>query len=279
MVPNRTMAHETLGPEKGLPAAAEDGIAVPDPEGIAVKRRLALVAPLALLLVLAFGPGAASAALQYSRAGMLTGIDVSHWQGYIRWSAVRDAGVRFVFAKASEGRTFVDSRYPRNRERADALGLRFGAYHFANPDRTYRDAIREADNFVATAKLEGRHLLPVLDLEVTGGLGRDALITWARKWVQRVESRLGVKPMIYTSPSFWKDRMGNTTWFAANGYRLWIAQWFVDSPQVPASNWNGRGWKVWQVSNCGRIPGIDGCVDIDLFNGLDFGPLLIKNNR
>lgn len=248
-------------------------------EGIAVNTRLALAAPLALLLALIIGSTAAGASLPYSRAGKLTGIDVSHWQGYIRWSAVKDAGVKFVFAKASEGRAYVDSRYGRNRERTDALGIRFGAYHFARPDTTNYDAVREADHFLATAGLEGRHLLPVLDLEVTGGLGRDALVTWTRKWVQRVESRLGVKPIIYTTPSFWKDRMGNTTWFAANGYRLWIAHWFVDSPLVPASNWDGRGWKVWQVSNCGRIAGIEGCVDVDLHKGLDLGPLLIKNNR
>jgi lysozyme len=242
--------------------------------------RLALIVPVALLLVLGFGPGVASAQLPYSRAGKLTGIDVSHWQGYIYWSAVRDAGVKFAIVKATDGRSFTDSRYARNSERADALGIRMTAYHFARPDGTYRDAVREADHFVATARLEGRHLLPVLDLEVTGGLSRDRLATWARKWLQRVEARLGVKPMIYTSPSFWKDRMGNTTWFAANGYRvLWIAHWFVDQPRVPASNWNGHGWKLWQVSNCGHIPGIDGCVDVDLYNGLDMAPLLIKNNR
>lgn len=260
------------------------------PEGNAVNRRirlrrlpargLAVVGPLALLLVLAVGPGVAHAQLPYSRAGKLTGIDVSHWQGYIRWGAVQDAGVKFAIAKATEGRTIVDSRYARNRSRADAIGLRFGAYHFARPDGSSYDAAREADLFVGTAQLMGRHLLPVLDLEVSGGLGRDALTGWVRRWLRRVESQLGVKPIIYTTPTFWKDRMGNTTWFAANGYRvLWIAHWGVDSPQVPASNWNGHGWTLWQVSDCGRISGIDGCVDIDLYNGLDMSRVLIRNNR
>ena len=246
----------------------------------AVVFRFAAVWPTALLLVLALGPAVAHAQLPYSKAGKLTGIDVSHWQGYIGWSSVADAGVKFAIAKATDGRSYADSRYARNQLRSEAVGIRFGAYHFARPDGTYRDAIREADFFVETANLAGRHLLPALDLEVSGGLGRTALRAWVTKWLTRVESRLGVKPMIYTTASFWSDRLGNTTWFAANGYRvLWIAHWNVDAPNVPASDWNGRGWTFWQVSSCGKIPGIDGCVDIDLYDGLDLSPVLIKNNR
>lgn len=244
------------------------------------RPHLVLITPLALLLVLALGPATANAALPYSRAGKLTGIDVSHYQGYIRWADVAAAGVKFVYAKATDGRYFVDSRYARNKQRADALGLSFGAYHFAEPDRTSRDAIREADNFLANADLAGRHLLPVLDLEVSGGLGRAALADWVRAWLGRVEAGLGVKPIIYTTPSFWRERLGNSTWFAANGYRvLWIAHWYVSSPDVPAADWNGHSWTLWQVSDCGRVAGISGCVDIDLFDGTDLSRLLIRNNR
>jgi lysozyme len=241
--------------------------------------RLVAMASLGLLLVLATGPAASAASLP-SRAGMLTGIDVSHWQGYIRWGDVKAAGVKFAFAKATEGRTVVDSRYTGNRDRAEVAGVRIGAYHYARPDRTTNDAVREANWFVDHAGLRGRHLLPVLDLESTGGLGRSALTSWVRAWLNRVESRLGVKPVIYTYPYFWLDYMGNTTWFAANGYRvLWIAHYGVNSPKVPASNWNGHGWTLWQMSDCGRISGIDGCVDVDFYDGIDLGRLVIRNNR
>ena len=220
--------------------------------------RLMGMTSLALLFVLAGGPTAAAAGLP-SRAGMLTGIDVSHWQGAIDWSKVKAAGVKFAFAKATEGRKTVDARYQTNRDRAEAAGLAIGAYHFARPDHTTNDAVREADWFVDHAGLRGRNLLPVLDLEVTGGLGRKALTTWVRAWLGRVQGRLGVKPVIYTYPYFWIDYMGNTTWFAANGYRmLWIAHYDVNSPKVPASNWDGAGWTMWQLSDCGHVSGIDG---------------------
>jgi hypothetical protein len=73
----------------------------PDGMGRLPMARLAVIWPLAILLVFAIGPGMAHAQLPYSRAGMLTGIDVSHWQGYIRWSAVADGGVKFAIAKAT----------------------------------------------------------------------------------------------------------------------------------------------------------------------------------
>jgi GH25 family lysozyme M1 (1,4-beta-N-acetylmuramidase) len=241
---------------------------------------LATGTPLALLLVLAIGPGVAQAALPYSRAGMVTGIDVSHWQGYIRWADVQAAGVKFAYAKATDGRSMVDPLYSRNRDRADALGLRFGAYHFARPDWTSYDAVREADYFVNSAAPRGRHLLPALDLEVSGGLGRSALTGWVKSWLREVQARVGVKPVIYTTPGFWKYYMGNTTWFAANGYRvLWIAHWGVSSPSVPASDWGGHGWSLWQVSSTGKVSGIDGYVDIDLFDGTDMSRMVIANNR
>jgi lysozyme len=236
-------------------------------------------ASLLVVVLMGLSPMTAAARIAEARDGHLLGIDVSRWQGQINWRQVRAGGVHFAIAKATEAQSWVDPQYARNRERADARGLLFGAYHFAQPDRSYNDAIREADHFVRTAQLLPRHLIPVLDLEVTNGLGPKAMVSWTKTWLQRVESRLGVKPMIYTSPSFWVDKMGNSTWFANNGYRLWIAHWRATEPRLPASSWGGRGWTIWQVSDCGSVPGIKGCVDIDLHRGLDMAYLTIRRNR
>jgi lysozyme len=181
--------------------------------------------------------------------------------------------------KATEARTFVDGRYAENKANADAAGVPVGAYHFARPDNTANDAVREADHFVDTAALKPRHLLPVLDLEEDGGLGTKQLKRWVRAWLARVEGRVGVKAMIYTSPSFWRDEMGNSAWFANNGHRLWIAHWGAAQPTVPAQNWGGRGWTVWQHDDCGSVAGIKGCVDRNRLSAeLRVGVLRIKNN-
>jgi lysozyme len=187
--------------------------------------------------------------------------------------------VRFAFVKATEARTFVDDRYGANKANADAAGLPVGAYHFARPDNTANDAVLEADHFVDTANLAPRHLLPVLDLEDDGGLSPKQLRRWVKAWLARVDERLGVKAIIYTFPFFWRDQLGNSAWFANNGHRLWIAHWGADEPKVPAGNWGGRGWTVWQHDNCGSVDGIKGCVDRNFLHGTTVASLRIKNNR
>ncbi len=211
-------------------------------------------------------------------ATYLNGIDVSHWQGQPDWAQVKADGVRFVFAKATEGRDFVDEQYAANMAGAGGQAIAFGAYHFARPDNTAGDAVAEADNFVDHAGLQGWHLLPVLDLEVNGGMSVKKLKAWTWAWLNRVEDRLGVKPMIYTSPSFWRDSMGNARGYADRGHRLWIAHWDAVQPSLPASNWGGRGWTFWQHTDNGSVAGIQGDVDQDRFKGTSLAPLKIKNN-
>ena len=192
------------------------------------------------------------------------GIDVSHWQGTIDWAKVKAAGKTFAIAKATEGIGFEDDTYDRNKAGAMAQGIKFGAYHFARPGSN--DPVKEADWFVNTAGYQHGMLIPTLDLELTGGLGISALTSWVKAWLQRVDSRLGVKPMIYTSPSFWRTYMGDSRWFADNGYTVvWVAHWGVSSPSVPGSSWGGRSWTFWQYSSEGTVPGISGRVDLDRY--------------
>ncbi|HEY3524051.1 MAG TPA: glycoside hydrolase family 25 protein [Candidatus Limnocylindrales bacterium] len=194
------------------------------------------------------------------------GIDVSHWQGKIDWEAVAGDGIRFAFAKATEGRDFVDDMYKTNRAGAKAAGITFGAYHFARPNTGRKDPRREAGHFVRVAGLTRGDLVPALDLERTGGLSQSQLIDWTRRWVRKVERLVGEKPVIYTSPYFWRTNMANTTWFADHGYGVWVARWDTEV-RVPASTWGGEDWTFWQHTDCGSVDGIGGCVDLDRFNG------------
>lgn len=193
------------------------------------------------------------------------GIDVSHYQGRVDWAQVADSGHRFVFAKATEGRHYVDPTYLANKEGAEAHGLAFGAYHFADPEHGRIDAIREANHFVEAARLRPGNLLPVLDLETTGGLDHRQLTRWILTWLRQVRDRLGVRPIVYTSPVGWALRTGDTEAIARAGFeQLWVAHWGVDTPAVPAGRWDGNGWTFWQRDACGSVPGISGCVDVDV---------------
>ena len=202
---------------------------------------------------------------------VLEGIDISHWQGVIDWPKVADAGKKFAYMKASEDIDFVDDTYETNRADAKSAGMVVGAYHFAQPGLEEGDAVAEADHFIDTAAPVTGELIPVLDLERRNGLTKTQLQNWVRLFMERVRERTGVYGAIYVSPSFWTNYMGDTTWFADNGYEvLWIAHWTTaEQPSVPANAWSNANWTFWQYTSDGSVSGIQGRVDLNRFNGTD----------
>jgi GH25 family lysozyme M1 (1,4-beta-N-acetylmuramidase) len=206
----------------------------------------------------------------FRAANLLEGIDVSRWQGTIDYNAVKASGRSFVIAKATEGIGYLDPNWSKNRSGASAAGLKVTGYHFARPDLNPTNPTGEADWFVSQLNLTPGMLVPALDLEVAGSLSSTALTNWVGAWLDEVYARTGARPMIYVSPSFWSNKLANTTKFADEGYTiLWVAHWFVNTPSVPANNWGGHGWTFWQYDDCGTVPGVANCVDVDRFNGLD----------
>jgi lysozyme len=200
-------------------------------------------------------------------ATKVPGIDVSMWQGDVDWAAVASTPTRFVIMRATRGNTYDDPRYSEYLAEASANGLVVGAYHRAKVGIGVGDAKAEADHFVEVAQNAAGDVLPALDIEEHNGLTVAQLTDWVRTWLARVYSRTGVRPMIYSSPHFWRTYLGDTTWFAEHGYPLWIANWGVPSPMIPAGDWGGHGWTFWQWTSTGRISGIGPNVDRDRFNG------------
>jgi lysozyme len=228
-----------------------------------IARTPCLLAMVASLLVLA--PTTARA------APTLPGIDVSRWQQTIDWSKVAGAGMRFAIARATKGQHYTDPTFQTNVDGARAEGIAVGAYHRATPsggaNANTTDARAEADHYLDVASPDVGDLIPALDIEETGGLAPPDLVVWVKAWVTRVTNRLGVKPMLYASPNFWTVNMGNSTWFADHGYRLWLAHWNVSSPTVPANGWQARGWTFWQWTHKPGLPGVTTDLDRDRFHG------------
>jgi lysozyme len=207
------------------------------------------------------------------------GIDVSRFQGSIDWPTVAGSGIRFAFIQGSRGsgadctvkpaQCGPDPYFATNRLAAESAGIRVGAYHRAfasggTAAAARADALAEANIFIAqVGSLPSGELIPVLDAETPfTGLTSSSLRTWIRVFVKRVTKKLGRKPMIYTNASSW-SATGNTTEFAKARYPLWVAEWGVTRPTVPANNWARRGYSVWQYTSSGSVPGISGRVDMD----------------
>jgi len=186
------------------------------------------------------------------------GIDVSYYQEEITWSRVRTAGMRFAFIRLSDGATLPDTRFARNWREAKQAGVLRGAYQYFRPDE---NALAQADLLINRLAHDPGELPPVIDVEDHGGLDAPRLAAAVRAWVERVRARLGVEPIVYTGPDFWRERARNAD---LARQPLWIAHYTRGCPTVPAP-W--PRWGFWQYTDNGRVPGIDGAVDLDLFAG------------
>jgi GH25 family lysozyme M1 (1,4-beta-N-acetylmuramidase) len=207
-----------------------------------------------------------------------SGIDVASFQhpngAAIDWSAVRQSGTTFAFIKATEGSGYTNPWYAKDYAGAKAAGIYRGGYAFARPSATAGSAAAQARYYVSVNGLASASgdLPPMLDLESNGGLGVAALQSWVTTWLTTVKSLTGRDPVIYVSPYFWRNSMGNSTAFTA--YPLFIAEYGVSAPSVPGG-W--PWWTFWQSSSSGKIGGILSNVDLDQFNGDAAGLARIAN--
>ncbi|MDQ3370827.1 MAG: glycoside hydrolase family 25 protein [Myxococcota bacterium] len=186
------------------------------------------------------------------------GIDVSYYQQDVAWKRVRAAGVRFAFVRVSDGLTVRDTRFATNWAGAKRAGILRGAYQYFRPEQS---ALAQADLMIATLRRDRGELPPVIDVESEGGKAPAPLVAAVQLWVARVRDQLGVEPIVYTGPEFWRDRAGGAD---LTRQPLWIAHYTRGCPTVPRP-WTR--WHFWQHTDNGRVPGIEGAVDLDLFAG------------
>ena len=188
----------------------------------------------------------------HPRSGPVEGIDVSHWQGDVDWKTVRESGIDFVFLKSTEGLKGVDPSFMKHHDALKSLGMLHGAYHFLKPDV---DGAEQARHFMTITKAAECDLLPVVDVETAGPRLPEVL----RDYVAEIRRGLDVDPIIYVSPAFWNDNIAPHSSEAWPNI-LWIAEYGVRTPK--ATSLIGP-WRIWQYTNAGHVPGVEGKVDRD----------------
>ncbi len=217
------------------------------------------------------------------------GIDVSSYQGSgIVWTSVKNSGVSFAWAKATEGVSVTDPDFTINAANAKAAGVLIGAYDFAHPEDNTPSA--EATHFWSVAggyiRNDGLSIQPVLDYETFTApnnipVGASSYADWANQWCSNIVSKaaaagLAVKPIIYTSTcdagylnsvdAQWLPWVANPSGLSAQTGSPWS-----DTTCNSSSDeiWGSGAWTVWQYSWTGTVPGINdpGAMDLDVFNG------------
>ncbi len=193
-------------------------------------------------------------------AAIVRGVDVSVYQGRIDWSQTKAAGVSFAFARVSDGTGYSDTEFAANWPAMKAAGVVRGAYQFFRPGE---DPTAQATLFASMLSAAGGigagDLPAVMDLEVTDGLSDMTIQSRMQTWFSAMQQATGMTPMLYLSPSF-ASHAG--TGFGMHA--LWIANWGVPCPSVPAA-WST--WAFWQDSDMGKVTGIPAAVDLDEFDG------------
>ena len=208
----------------------------------------------------------------YPAGYTIHGIDVSRYQGSINWNRLRNAmiersPIRFIIIKATEGGNHIDTNFRENFSNAKEAGFIRGAYHFWSNNSTAR---RQAYYFLAMVHLEPGDLPPVLDIEnKPQNISTEEFQQNILTWLHIVEDKYHVKPIIYTYYKF-KDLYLSDSRF--DDYPYWIAHYYVDKMEYKGD------WKFWQHTDAGRLPGINGYVDLDIYNGsfYDLQQLLIQ---
>ena len=190
----------------------------------------------------------------------IRGIDVSYYQQQPDWNLVANDDVRFAFIRVSDGLVNIDSEFDRNWREARRVGIRRGAYQFFRPNL---DPIAQADLLVdRMGALESGDLPPVIDVEATGGLTPANVAARVHTWIERVQARIGVVPIIYTAPYFCRDNVGSPSY--STEHHLWLAHYTTACPLVPEP-WSR--FTFHQYTDSGSVAGIIGSVDMNIFNG------------
>jgi lysozyme len=184
---------------------------------------------------------------------MVPGIDVSHYNGVIDWHKVAQSGVKFAYIKCTDGATFHDPMFVKNREGARWAGLKVGSYHFLRPGV----GAGQLNGFLSQICGATDDLPPCLDVEIPS----ESLPVI--ECAQRIADELKRIPVIYTNAATATKLVDPL--LAA--YPLWLAlyQSISGNPALVPGDW--KVWTFWQHTDKGTVAGIEGNVDLDWFNG------------
>lgn len=217
-----------------------------------------------------------SSLFSYNNNGFLTynskdydskiGIDVSRYQGDIDWAQVKATGVDFAILRAgyrgyASGAMVTDSYFKKNAREALAEGIELGVYFFSQAI-TPQEGAEEA-NYVLKLIEDYDITYPVVfDWEPydsslnprTDGLSDRVLTQCAVSFCNTVK-KAGYTPMVYANLTYFYRHYDLSKLV---DYPIWLAQY----TSKPTFYYH---FDMWQYSSSGKVPGIKGDVDLNLY--------------
>lgn len=197
---------------------------------------------------------------EHKKDNTLIGIDVSSWQGNIDFEKVKESGVEFVFIRVGStrginGEYFVDKQFINNIEGFNSVGIPVGIYFYSYAN-SKKAAIADAKWVLEQIKGYDIDLPIVYDWESWSFYNEFNQSFYstsmnAKAFLDTIK-KAGYQGMLYSSKSYLER-----VWFDI-GYPVWLAHY------TTKTSYTGD-YDYWQLCNNGKISGISGDVDINVY--------------
>ncbi len=181
------------------------------------------------------------------------GIDISHHQASIDWNELKNHKPHFIYLKATEGSTHLDTKYKSYKKQSQNLDIPTGAYHFFSYGSSGKD---QAKHFLKNAKVAKGDLIPVLDVEYAKNMPSASIVTKnILDFLKIVEDEIKVKPIIYCECDYYNQYLKKEL---KNSNTLWICD-FYREPKCE--------YRFWQKTDKFEHPAFKGTIDYNIFTG------------
>lgn len=204
--------------------------------------------------------------LKYRGSNTYVGIDVSKWQGEVDFDKVKEAGVEFVILrlgvmKDKDTPLAKDNTFDTNFKNAKKAGLKVGVYVYSEAD-TVEKAIENAKFVEENVKAQDLDFPVAFDWEFWKKFHTLKInIHRLQEMYEAFRGELtqnGYSTMLYSSQNYLK----NNLWGDYLEYNIWVARYNENPPELPENQYE---YIMWQNSCTGKVDGIAGDVDLDVF--------------
>ena len=194
----------------------------------------------------------------------MVGIDISKWQGEVDFEKVKEAGCEFVIMrigvmKDKDSELVKDNTFDDNYKNAKAAGLKVGIYVYSEANNV-DTAVSNAEFIINTLNGDKLDFPVAFDWESWSYFNSMEMnLHMLNEMYDAFSDKLkesGYETMLYASQNYL-----NNVWMDLKDYTLWVARYSSKDPEIE----NGNKCILWQNSSTGRIDGIEGDVDLDIF--------------
>lgn len=194
------------------------------------------------------------------------GIDVSQWQGKIDWQKVKAAGVEFAMIRVGYqygfgGEYVLDPYFEANLDGAKANNLPVGVYFYSYA-KTPDEAKAQAEWVIEKLGNVDLELGIAFDWENwtsfnSANMSLYTINKTAEAFLSATKAA-DYKPLLYSSKNY-LDLIWQPKDLAAkfDDFDVWLAQYYE------YVTYTGK-YQIWQMTDSGSVPGINGAVDIDI---------------